>query len=126
LRIGGDASHLSESKACFHAAGCHCLSSHPNKLDGKLPPFNGLINALCSIMREIVSSASEADLGALFHNDKEACPLSTALEEMGHPQPPAMVEMGNSALASIANDSTKQKHSKATGVGFCQMHDRVC
>jgi hypothetical protein len=73
LHIDSDASCLSESKARSRAAGCHCLSSHPDKLQGKPPPFNGSVNTLCSIMHEIVSSTAEAELGALFHNGKEAC-----------------------------------------------------
>jgi hypothetical protein len=35
LHIDSDASHLSESKARSRAAGHHCLSSHPDKLQGK-------------------------------------------------------------------------------------------
>jgi hypothetical protein len=77
LRINGDASCLSESKAQSRAAGHHCLSSHPDKLQGKPPPFNGSVNALCSTTREIVSSAAKAELGALFHNGKEACSIRT-------------------------------------------------
>jgi hypothetical protein len=43
---------------------------------------NGAINVLlCTIMREIVSSAAEAKLAALFHNVKEACSLCITLEE---------------------------------------------
>jgi hypothetical protein len=35
-------------------------------------------------MREVVSSAAEAKLGAIFHNSKEACPLWIDLEEFEH------------------------------------------
>jgi hypothetical protein len=48
-----------------------------------------------------------------------------ALEEAGHPQPPAMVKAGNSVAASTANNSAKQKRSKATDMRFCWMHDPV-
>jgi hypothetical protein len=125
LRIDSDASHLSESKARSQAAGCHCLGSHPDKLQGKPPPFNGSVNVLCSIMREIVSSAAEAELGALFHNGKEACSIQTTLEETGHPQPPTPIETDNSAAAGTANDSTKQKRSKAMDTCFCWTRDRA-
>jgi hypothetical protein len=37
-----------------------------------------------------------------------------ALEEMGCPQLPTTIEMGNSAAASVAKNSTKQKQPKAT------------
>ena len=37
-------------------------------------------------MREVLSSAAEAELGALFHNGNEVCPLHIKLAELG-PQP---------------------------------------
>jgi hypothetical protein len=125
LHIDSDASCLSESKARSRAAGCHHLSSHPDKLQGKPPPFNGSVNILCSIMREIVSSAAEAELGALFHNGKEACSIRTTLEEMGHPQPPTPIETDNNTAAGVANDSIKQKRSKAMDMRFYWIRDRV-
>ena len=65
-------------------------------------------------MREVLSSAAEAELGALFHNGKEACPLRIALEEMGHPQPATPMATDNDDTASgIAMDTVKQKRSKA-------------
>jgi hypothetical protein len=119
--IDSDASCLSESKARSRAAGHHHLSSHPDKLQGKPPPFNGSVNTLCSTMREIVSSAAEAELGAFFHSGKEACSTRTALEEMGHPQPPTPIGADNNAAAGTANNSIKQKRSKATDLRFCCM-----
>jgi hypothetical protein len=111
--IDSNASCLSKSKACSRVAGCHCLGLHPDKPQGKLPPFNGSVNILCSIMHEIASGAAEAALGALFHNGKEACSILTALKEMGTPQPPTTIETDNNAATGIANDSIKQKRSKA-------------
>ena len=35
---------------------------------------------------QVHSSAAEAELRGAFNNCKEACPLRTALEELGHPQ----------------------------------------
>jgi hypothetical protein len=64
-------------------------------------------------MCKIVSGVAEAELGALFHNGKEDCPLRMALEEMGHPQLPATIETDNSAAASITSNSIKQKQSEA-------------
>jgi hypothetical protein len=123
--IDNDASHLSEYKAHSRAASCHCLSSHPDKLQGKPPAFCGSVSALCSIMREIVSSTAEAELGALFHNGREARPIRATLEEMGHPQPPTIIETGNNAAAGIINDFIKQKWSKAMDMRFHWMRDRV-
>ena len=77
-------------------------------------------------MREVLSSAAEAKLGALFHNGKEACPLCIALEEMGHPQAATpMATDNNTAASGIATDTVKQKRSKAIDMRFYWIRDRV-
>ena len=76
-------------------------------------------------MREVLSSAAEAELGALFHNGKEACPLRIALEEMGHPQPATPMATDNYTASGIATDTVKQKRSKAIDMRFYWIRDRV-
>jgi hypothetical protein len=76
-------------------------------------------------MHEIVSSTAEAELGALFHSGKEACSIQITLEEMGHPQPPTPIGADNNTAAGTANDSIKQKRSKAMDMCFHWMRDRV-
>jgi hypothetical protein len=44
---------------------------------------------------------------------------------VGHPQPPTPIETDNNAAAGIANDSIKQKRSKAMDMRFCWMRDRA-
>ena len=73
----------------------------------------------------MVSSAAEAELAALFHNGKESCPIRTTLEELGHPQPPTAIQTDNSTACGIANDSVKQKKSKAMDMRFYWLRDRV-
>jgi hypothetical protein len=34
-----------------------------------------------------MSSAAEAETGSIYMGGKHACPMRTALEELGHPQP---------------------------------------
>jgi len=72
-----------------------------------------------------MSSAAEAEIGALFHNGKEACHLRTILEEMGHPQPPTVLITDNLTAAGIANDTVKQRRSKAIDMRFYWVRDRV-
>jgi hypothetical protein len=131
LHIDSDASYLTAPKARSRAAGYHFLSSRPidpSKTptpNDPLPPSNGAIHVLCQIMREVVSSAAEAELAALFHNGKEACPIRTCLEELGHPQPPTPIQTDNSTASGIANDTVKQKRSKAIDMRFYWIRDRV-
>ena len=53
-----------------------------------LPTNNGAIHTLCQIIKTVMSSAAEAEIGATFLNSKDALPIRTTLEELGHPQPP--------------------------------------
>jgi hypothetical protein len=123
LHNDSDAAHLVAPKARSRVAGYHYLSSQPTKPglpspDDPPPPINGAIDVLCNIMREVLSSASEAELAGVFRNAKAACPINATLEELGHPQPPTVIVTDNTTAAGIANDSVKQKRSKAIDMRF--------
>jgi hypothetical protein len=131
LHVESDASYLSKSKSQSRAAGFFYLSNKP--ADSTCPPNatdpnpmpNGAVHILCKILVEICSSASEAEMASLFHNGKEACPLVVTLEELGHKQPPTPLETDNSVSSGIANDTVKQKRSKAMDMRFYWLRDRV-
>ena len=76
-------------------------------------------------MQNVMSSAAEAELGALFHNCKDAEMLRTILTAMGHPQPATPVQTDNACANGIANDSVKQKRSRAMDMRFYWVKDRV-
>jgi hypothetical protein len=124
LHVSSDASYLTAPKARSRAVGYHYLSSRPIDPDPPPlptdpdPPNNGAIHVLCHIMREVLFSAAEAELAGVFHNGKEACPLRACLTELGHPQPLTPIQTDNSTAASIANNSIKQKRSKAMDIRF--------
>jgi hypothetical protein len=84
LAIKSDASYLSVSKAHSQAARSFYLTSNQGLPHSR--PYNGPIHVYCCVIKEVRSSATEAELGALFYSSKEACPLQTALTKMGHPQ----------------------------------------
>jgi hypothetical protein len=69
-------------------------------------------------MKVMISSATEAELGALFHNGKEAAWLRTTLIDMGHPQPATPIQTDNLCAAGIANGTVKQRRSKAIDMRF--------
>jgi hypothetical protein len=56
-------------------------------IDGKPIKLNGAFHTLCAILRFVVASAAEAELGALFLNCQEGIIFRTTLEDLGHPQP---------------------------------------
>ena len=69
LNIHSDASYLTEPKSRSRASGHFFLGWLP--IDGEPIKLNGAFHTLCSILRFVVSSAAEAELGALFLNCQE-------------------------------------------------------
>ena len=131
LHVHSDASYLSEKHARSRAGGYFFLSSpllDPTCApapDSPPPPTNGAIHVHSSIMTAVLSSAAEAEFGALFHNGKDAAMLRTTLEDMGHPQPATPIQTDNACACGISNDTVKQRRSKAMDMRFYWIRDRV-
>ncbi len=70
--------------------------------------LNGAIQVMCRILKIVVTSTMEAEVGALFMNSKEGKMVRLILEEMGHPQPPTPAHINNSTAAGIVNDTVKK------------------
>ena len=75
--------------------------------DGKPILLNGNICVVCGMLKFVAALAAEAELGALFINDKETKILRLILQEMGHPQAPTQVHCDNKTATGIANDTVK-------------------
>ena len=60
-----------------------------------------------------------------IYNCKEATVLRQTLIEMGHPQLPTLIQTDNACAAGIANDTVKQRRSKAMDMRFYWVRDRV-
>ena len=69
LNVHSDASYLSEPRAKSRVAGVYFMGDVPE--DGKPILLNGNIFIVCSMLKFVVASAAEAELGALFINGKE-------------------------------------------------------
>jgi hypothetical protein len=96
LALDTDGSYLSEPEGKSRAAAYFYLTKQNE------PDFhNGAVLVLSAINKHIMASASETELAALFYGCKEAIPLCTTLEEMGHPQPgPTPVTTDNTSSGS--------------------------
>jgi hypothetical protein len=70
LAIHSDASYLSEPKARSRAGGHFFMSA-----DDVDPPNNGAVLNVSKVIKAVMSSAAEAELGALFYNVKIAVPM---------------------------------------------------
>ncbi len=96
LNIHLDASYLSESGARSRACGHFFMGWMPKK--GEPVKLNGAFYTSSSIMRFVVASSAEAELGALFHNCQMGMIFRQTLKDLGHPQPktPVHCDSGNS------------------------------
>ena len=124
LHVESDASYLSEAKAKSRYAGYHYLSIDPKGTNVMYPPLNAPVLVSANIIKETVASAAEAELAGLFHNGQDALPLIHALNEMGHTQPPTPIQNDNSTAAGLANDTVKQKRSKAMEMRYFWIVDK--
>ena len=57
-------------------------------LEHPLPPLNGVILVLSTIIENVLASTVEADLGALFYNAHDVTTIRSTVVELRHPQPP--------------------------------------
>ena len=64
-----------------------------------------------SIMRFVVASAAEAELGALFHNCQTGMIFWKTLKDLGHPQPKMPVHCDNATAVGIASNTVKRQLS---------------
>ena len=122
LKIHSDASYLSEAKARSRAGGHFYMGDQPSNQPER---GNGPILNKSTIMRNVMSSAAEAECGALFDNTKEGVPLRNTLAEMHHPQPPTPAQVDNSTTHGFANKQIKQQKSKSMDMRFYWIQDRV-
>ena len=128
LWVVSDASYLSEDKARSRTGGLFFLSDRvetPGTPPTKLPTSNGIIACNAKILKNIMSSAMEAEVAAAYENAKEACPMRQTLEELGHKQPPTPLQVDNAAAVGFANGTTKPRRSKAIDMRFHWVADRV-
>ena len=121
LKVHSDASYLSEPKAKSRFGGHFYLGSRP-VLD---TTNNGPVHTTASVLKNVVSSASEAEYGGIFMNAKAAVPLRQALIEMGHSQPATPIQTDNDTATGLANETIKQKHSKTVDMRFHWVRDRI-
>ena len=110
LNVHSDASYLSETHARSRVGGYYFLGSNPK--ENEPIQLNGNVYTLSTILKFVVASAAEAELGALFHNAKEARVLWLALQELGHPQPPIPIHCDNKTTVGIANNTINKQRSR--------------
>eukprot|EP00956_Cyclotella_meneghiniana_P024798 scaffold50421_cov81-Cyclotella_meneghiniana.AAC.3 len=119
LAVHSDASYLSEPKARSRAGGHFFMS-----FDSEDPPNNGAILNIAHIIKNVMSSATEAELAALFIMAREAVYIRSVLEELGHKQPPTPIQTDNSMAEAVVNGKVQPKRTKAMDMRFHWLRDR--
>jgi hypothetical protein len=113
LAIHSDTSYLNEPKARSRVGGHHFLSTND-----EIPANNGAVLNISQIIKAVMSSAAESELGALFINAKQALPQRTTLEEMGHPQPPTPIQTDNLTAYGVVNHKNPAQSNESHGYAF--------
>ena len=75
-------------------------------------------------MKNIMSSATEAEIDALFLNSRQTIPARTLLEEMGHVQPPTPIMTDNTTALGFVSKNLQPKRTKSTDMRYWWMRDR--
>ena len=121
LKIHSDASYLSEFGARSRVGGYFFLGNN-NNADND---FNGPVAIECSVLKNIVSSAAESELGGVFTNATRACGMRTALIEMGHKQPATPICTDNTTANDLIAGRIKKRRSRAFDIRYYWVRDRV-
>jgi hypothetical protein len=104
FHIHSDASYVSESEAKSRDGGFFYMGN-ATKHDKNLT--NSAILIISKVLKHVMSSAAEAEIGAFFINAKEGAFLTTTLEELGHNQPPTPMETDNTTATGYSNGTIK-------------------
>ena len=89
------------------------------------PPNNGAVLAVAQIIKAVMSSAAEAELGALYINCRKAIPARHTLIEMGHPQLPTPVQTDNTTALGVVNNIIASRRTKAIDMRFHWLRNRI-
>ena len=117
IYIHSDSSYLAETRAHSRAGRHYFLGDKRPVMTTpptNRPRLNGPIHSISRIMSNMMGSAAEAKIGAVYINGQEAVPIRTLLCKLGHPQPATPIQVYNSTADGFSNnplDSQKRRHT---------------
>ena len=107
--------------ACFHnetkgrsRAGAHIFLAE----DDPFPRWNGAILTVAQIIKFVMVSAAEAELGALFIAAQKILPLRQTLIEMGWHQPPTPVQTDSTTAVRVINKTLVSNKLKSMDLRY--------
>ena len=125
LYVESDAAYLVLPGAKSRIAGYYYLyaPAHANK--SYLKHYNAPLHIECLTIKNVVSSAAEAECGGIFHNCITAIGIRNALIGMGHPQSRTEVITDNSTANSFVHSEMWVKRSKSWDMKYNWLRDRM-
>ena len=108
------------------------LASHPK--EAHVPRLASLalhvfVTTNCTILKLVVASAANAELGVLFLNAMQVNILRLTLHELVHPQPPPPIHVDNTTAVGNVNSTIKHQRSRAVNMRhfwlLCQEAQRI-
>ena len=121
LAVHSNVSYLSELKARSRAGGHLFLSK-----EAAIPLNNGVIINISHIIKHIITSATEAELAALYIMAREAVYIIIVLEEMVDKHPPTPLQTDNDMADELCNSKIQPKRKKSTYIRLHWLRDREC
>ena len=121
LHNHSDEAYLVATGVRLRAAGYTYLGNDTNNKQ----IINGPISIIAKIIKGVMSSAAEVDIGALYTNTRQLLPLRVMCEEWGHPQPVTPMQTDNNTTRVIINRTFNQAQSKAIDMRDYWLMDRV-
>jgi hypothetical protein len=113
LAIHSNASYLSEPKSPSRAGG-HMFMAEKDEI----PINNGAVLNISQIIRAVMSSTAEAELGTLFINAKTAVSMQQTLIKLGHQQPRTPIQTDNATAHVLLTNKILPKALKAMDMRF--------
>jgi hypothetical protein len=106
LHIHSDASYLLVSTTRSRLGGLIYLGYNPPNEE----KLNGSILNVASVIKNVVASAAESEVGTCFQNSQTAAPLRVMLIELGHKQAATPLRTDNSTAYGILNETIKKNY----------------
>ena len=98
------------------------MGSLPRDGEPILP--NGNIAVTYAILKDVASSADEAELSVFFLNTKEARIFRLMLTKLGHAQPQTPIHIENTTAVGIVNNTTKRQRSRVMDMRYFWIIDQ--
>ena len=83
-----------------------------------MPANNGSVLNISQIIKAVMTSAVEAEIGAMYINAREAVHQRMTLSEMGHLQPRTPMQTDNSAAHAVVTNNVQPRRKNAMDMRF--------